>query len=54
MCQVSYGAVREAAGDAGDFKMFQDWVWGEGRLTFGLSEPADVGVTCDDEFVSDK
>jgi len=31
--------------------MFRDWVWGEGKLSFGLSEPADVGVSCDDNFV---
>ena len=48
---VSYGAPGDAAA-GGEFKMFRDWVWGEGKLSFGLSEPADVGVSCDDDFVS--
>jgi hypothetical protein len=50
--EMSEGFVEVRYGSAeGKFTMFRDWVWGQGALLFGLSEPANVGVSCDDSFV---
>ena len=43
--QVLYGSG--LAKEDNEFTMFHDWVWGKGSKSFGLSAPADVGVTCD-------
>jgi hypothetical protein len=49
--EMSEGFVEVRYGFEGKFTMFRDWVWGQGALLFGLSEPANVGVSCDDSFV---
>jgi hypothetical protein len=48
--EVRYGSAAGIKGE-GKFYVFRDWVWGQGAQLFGLSEPANVGVSCDDSFV---
>ena len=47
--EVSY--ANSALAQPHNFTMFRDWVWGEGSTSYGLSEPADVGVSCNSASV---
>ena len=49
LVEVWHGSADVIKGES-KFTMFRDWVWGQGALLFGLSDPANVGVSCDDFF----